>query len=218
MKKHKLTFLATSILMGLIPLLVAAITISTVAIYKTKSNLEERVYLQLQACAISVREYFEWDINEDILEVDEVSLDFIDSLKVQDVDLTLFIGDERFITSIYNESGERNVGTKASEGIWTLVKQGKDYRTNGTIIGGKEYYVYYTPVSSEGGEIIGMAFAGMPESIVRENITSNTMSMVLVTVCTAAFCIVIIVLIGLNIRKSIIGIADIINTSVAAEE
>ncbi|MDE6640274.1 MAG: cache domain-containing protein, partial [Acetatifactor sp.] len=129
MKKHKFTFLATSMLMGLIPLLVAAVTISTVAIYKTKSNLEERMYLQLQACAISVREYFEWDINEDILEVDEVSLDFIDSLTVQDVDLTLFLEDVRFITSIYNEAGERNVGTKASEGIWDLVKQGEDYYT-----------------------------------------------------------------------------------------
>ena len=41
MKKHKLTFLATSILMGLIPLLVAAVTISIVAINKTKSYLEE---------------------------------------------------------------------------------------------------------------------------------------------------------------------------------
>ncbi|MBD5532483.1 MAG: hypothetical protein HDQ98_09835 [Lachnospiraceae bacterium] len=208
MKKHKLSFLATSMLMGLIPLLVAAVTISIVAINKTKSNLEERVYLQLQACAISVREYFEWDINEDILEVDEVSLDFIDSLTVQDVDLTLFLEDVRFITSIYNENGERNVGTKASAGIWDLVKQGQDYYTNGTIIGGREYYVYYTPVCSESGEIIGMAFAGMPESLVKENITANTMSMVLVAVCTAAFCIVIIVLIGLNIRKSIIGIAD----------
>ena len=187
MKKYKLSFLATSMLMGLIPLLVAAVTISAVAINKTKNNLEERVYLQLQACAISVREYFEWDIDENILEVDEVSLDFIDSLTVQDVDLTLFLEDVRFITSIYNEDGERNVGTKASEGIWDLVKQGKDYCTNGTIIGGREYYVYYTPVYSEDGEIIGMAFAGMPESLVKENITSNTRSMVLVAVCTAAF-------------------------------
>ncbi|MDE7112925.1 MAG: cache domain-containing protein, partial [Acetatifactor sp.] len=208
MKKHKLTFLATSMLIGLIPLFVAAVTISTVAIYKAKSNLEERVYLQLQACAISVREYFEWDINEDILQVDEVSLDFIDSLKVQDVDLTLFIEDVRFITSIYNENGERNIGTKASEGIWDAVKQGKDYRTNGTVIGGRKYYVYYTPVCNEDGEIVGMAFAGMPESLVNKDIVSNTSSMVLVAVCTAVFCIVIIVLIGLRIRKSIVGIAD----------
>ncbi|MDE6663401.1 MAG: cache domain-containing protein [Lachnospiraceae bacterium] len=208
MKKHKLSFLATSILMGLIPLLVASVTISSMAIYKTKSNLEERVYLQLQACAMSVREYFEWDINEDILEVDEVSLEFIDSLKDQDVDLTLFVEDVRFITSIYNEDGERNIGTKSSEGIWDLVKQGKDYSAKGTVIGGRKYYVYYTPVSNESGEIVGMAFAGMPESFVNENIASNTMSMVLVAVFTAVFCIVIIVLIGLNIRKSIIGIVD----------
>ncbi|MBD5540096.1 MAG: hypothetical protein HDR00_02725 [Lachnospiraceae bacterium] len=208
MKKHKLSFLATSMLIGLIPLLVAAVTISAVAIYKTKNTLEERVYLQLESCAISVREYFEWDINEDILEVDEVSLDFIDSLTVQDVDLTLFIEDERYITSIYNEDGKRNIGTKASEGIWDIVKQGEDYYTNGTIIGGREYYVYYTPVSNENGKIVGMAFAGMPESLVNENIMSNTMSMVLVAVCTAVFCIVIIVLIALRIRKSIIGIAD----------
>ena len=208
MKKLKLSFLATSILMGLIPLLVAAVTISIVAINKTKSNLEERVYLQLQACAMSVRQYFEWDINEDILEVDEVSLEFIDSLKVQDVDLTLFLEDVRFITSVYNEDGERNVGTKAAEGIWDSVRQGKDYRTNGTMVGGKEYYVYYTPVSNESGEIIGMAFAGMPESLVNENIASNTRTLLLAAICTAVFCIVIIVLIGLNIRKSIIGIAD----------
>ena len=206
MKKHKLSFLATSILMGLIPLLVAAVTISIVAINKTKSNLEERVYLQLQACAMSVRQYFEWDINEDILEVDEVSLEFIDSLKVQDVDLTLFLEDVRFITSVYNENGERNVGTKAAEGIWDSVRQGNDYRTNGTVIGGKKYYVYYTPVSDESGEIIGMAFAGMPESFVNENIASNTRTLVLAAICTAAFCIVIIVLIGLSIRKAIIEI------------
>ena len=208
MKKRKLSFLATIMLMGLIPMLVAAVTISIVAVYKTKNNLEERVYLQLQACAISVREYFEWDISENILEVDEDSLGFIDSLTEQDVDLTLFLEDERFITSIYKEDGERNIGTKASDGIWDLVKQGKDYYTNGTVIGGKEYYVYYIPVCNEDGEAVGMAFAGMPESLVKENITSNTKSMVLAAVCIAIFCILISVFIGLNIRKSIIGIAD----------
>ncbi|MDE6214049.1 MAG: cache domain-containing protein, partial [Lachnospiraceae bacterium] len=56
---------------------------------------------------------------------------------------------------------------------WDLVRQGEDYLTNGTIIGGKAYYVYYTPVCSESGEVIGMAFAGMPESLVKENLKDN---------------------------------------------
>ena len=91
MKKHKLPFLVTSMLIGLIPLFVASATISLVAIYKMKSNLEEDVYLRLQVASTAVREYFEWDIDEGILEVDDASLDFIDSYTNQDIELTLFL-------------------------------------------------------------------------------------------------------------------------------
>ncbi|MDE6318963.1 MAG: cache domain-containing protein, partial [Lachnospiraceae bacterium] len=174
MKKHKLPFLATSMLMGLIPLFVASATISLVAIFKMKSNLEEDVYLRLQAASTAVREYFEWDINEEILAVDEASLSFIDSYKNQDIELTLFIEDVRFITSIYKEDGERNIGTKSAEGIWETVRQGKDYYADGTVIGGEKYYVCYLPVYDESDDVVGMAFAGIPESIVGDNIASNT--------------------------------------------
>lgn len=208
MKKQKVPFLATSMLIGMIPLLVAAVMISVVAIYKTKSNLEENVYLRLRASAISVKEYFEWDINEDILQVDDVSLEFIDSLKEQNIELTLFLKDVRFITSIYNEDGERNIGTKAAEGIWDIVKQGKDYYSDGTIIGGKEYYVYYIPIYDSKDQIVGMAFAGIPESLVQKSITANTLSMVLVATIIAVLCIVVIIYIGLKIRKPIVQVAD----------
>lgn len=124
MKKRKLPFLVTSMLIGLLPLFIASATISLVAIHKMKNNLEEDVYLRLQAASTAVREYFEWDIDEGILEVDDASLDFIDSYKNQDIELTLFLQDVRFITSIYKEDGERNIGTTSSEGIWETVKQG----------------------------------------------------------------------------------------------
>ena len=124
MKKRKLPFLVTSMLIGLLPLFIASATISLVAIHKMKNNLEEDVYLRLQAASTAVREYFEWDIDEDILEVDDASLAFIDSYTNQDIELTLFLQDVRFITSIYKEDGERNIGTTSSEGIWETVKQG----------------------------------------------------------------------------------------------
>lgn len=208
MKKPKLPFLATSMLIGLIPLFIASITISLAAIYKMKSNLEEDVYLRLRVAAISVREYFEWDINEDILEVDDVSLDFIDSCKDQDIELTLFLEDVRFITSIYTEEGERNIGTKSAEGIWETVSQGKEYYAEGTVIGGKEYYVYYIPVYANSEEIVGMAFAGMPESIVGDSIAENTRTIVVVFLFVAAICVAAIIVAGLKIRKPIVGIAD----------
>ncbi|MDE6435755.1 MAG: cache domain-containing protein [Lachnospiraceae bacterium] len=208
MKKHKLPFLVTSMLIGLIPLFVASATISLVAIYKMKSNLEEDVYLRLQAASTAVREYFEWDIDEDILEVDDASLAFIDSYKNQDIELTLFLQDVRFITSIYKEDGERNIGTKSSEGIWESVRQGNDYYASGTVIGGKPYYVCYIPVYGSSNEAIGMAFAGIPESIVGDNIASNTKTIVFMFVCVAAICAAAIIGVGLKIRKPIVGIAD----------
>lgn len=208
MKKHKLPFLVTSMLIGLIPLIVASATISLVAIYKMKNNLEEDVYLRLQAASTAVREYFEWDIDEDILEIDDASLDFIDSYTNQDIELTLFLEDVRFITSIYKEDGERNIGTKASEGIWESVKQGKEYYASGTVIGGKKYYVCYIPVYSSSDEVLGMAFAGIPESIVGDNIASNTKTMVVVFICVAVLCALAIIFVGLKIRKPIVGIAD----------
>lgn len=208
MKKRKLPFLVTSMLIGLIPLLIASATISLVAIYKMKNNLEEDVYLRLQAASTAVREYFEWDIDEGILEVDDASLDFIDSYTEQDIELTLFLQDVRFITSIYKEDGERNIGTKSSEGIWEAVKQGKEYYASGTVIGGKKYYVCYIPVYSSSDEVVGMAFAGIPESIVGDNIANNTMTIVLAFVCVAALCAAAIIAVGLKIRKPIVRIAD----------
>ncbi|MCM1256737.1 MAG: methyl-accepting chemotaxis protein [Roseburia sp.] len=208
MKKRKLPFLVTSMLMGLIPLFVASATISLAAIYKMKSNLEEDVYLRLQAASTAVREYFEWDIDEGILAVDDASLGFIDSYVGQDIELTLFLEDVRFITSIYNEDGERNIGTKSAEGIWETVSQGKEYYADGTVIGGKEYYVCYIPVYSSSNEVIGMAFAGIPESIVGDNIAVNTGTIVFVFLCVAVLCAAAIIGVGLKIRKPIVKIAD----------
>lgn len=208
MKKKKLPFLVTSMLIGLIPLFVASATISLVAIHKMKSNLEEDVYLRLQAASTAVREYFEWDIDENILAVDDASLGFIDSYTNQDIELTLFLKDVRFVTSIYKEDGERNIGTKSAEGIWETVKEGKEYFASGTVIGGNKYYVCYIPVCSSSDEVVGMAFAGIPESIVGNNIAANTKTIVLVFICVAVICAAAIVAVGFKIRKPIIGIAD----------
>lgn len=78
-----------------------------------KSELIDSTYLRLKTCTTSVEQYFTWDIREDILERDEISYQFIDALKAADIEQTLFIGDERFISSIIDEKGKRNEGTKA---------------------------------------------------------------------------------------------------------
>ena len=46
-----------------------------------KDELVDSTYLRLKACATSVEQYFTWDIREDILEKDDISYQFIDSLQ-----------------------------------------------------------------------------------------------------------------------------------------
>lgn len=144
-----------------------------------KDELVDSTYLRLKACATSVEQYFTWDIREDILEKDDISYQFIDSLQDEHIEQTLFMEDERFITSIVDKDGDRAEGTKADPQIWETVRAGNDYETDGVEIQGEEYYVYYMPVCSDDGEILGMAFAGERESIVQDAISDMLRSLVL---------------------------------------
>ena len=72
-----------------------------------KDELVDSTYLRLKACATSVEQYFTWDIREDILEKDDISYQFIDSLQDEHIEQTLFMEDERFITSIVDKDGNR---------------------------------------------------------------------------------------------------------------
>lgn len=102
--KKKLNFMKTVLMIGYIPLLTANIILTLFASHKLETNLEESTFLRLKACATSVAQYFTWDIREDILCKDYASYEFIDSLKNDDIDLTFFVEDTRYLTSIKDES------------------------------------------------------------------------------------------------------------------
>ena len=80
-KGKRLDFLRVIMLIGSVPLLSAIIILTICAATKMENELETSTYARLRACAISVQKYFEWDIREDILEKDDVSYEFIDSLQ-----------------------------------------------------------------------------------------------------------------------------------------
>lgn len=54
-----------------------------------------------------MEQYFTWDIRQDILEKDDISYQIIDSLQDEHIEQTLFMEDERFITSIVDQDGNR---------------------------------------------------------------------------------------------------------------
>lgn len=202
-KGKRLDFLRVIMLIGSVPLLSAIIILTICAATKMENELEASTYARLRACAISVQKYFEWDIREDILEKDDVSYEFIDSLQKDEIELTFFEGDTRFITSIKDKSGNRVEGTKASEEVWNIVKTGKDYQSDGIDISGAKYYVYYTPVCTDDGKVIGMAFAGEKEAIVNDAKNNLMISFVKIALVLTVVYLIILIWLARIIRKPI---------------
>ncbi len=202
-KGKRLDFLRVIMLIGSVPLLSAIIILTICAATKMENELETSTYARLRACAISVQKYFEWDIREEILEKDDVSYEFIDSLQKDEIELTFFEGDTRFITSIKDKSGNRVEGTKASEEVWNIVKTGKDYQSDGIDISGAKYYVYYTPVCTDDGKVIGMAFAGEKEAIVNDARNNLMISFVKIALVLTVVYLIILIWLARIIRKPI---------------
>lgn len=199
--KGKLGYLQVILMIGCIPLTVAIMAITIYSAGKMKSELIDSTYLRLKACTTSVEQYFTWDIREDILERDEISYQFIDSLKADDIEQTLFIGDERFITSIIDENGKRNEGTKAEPEIWEQVKAGNDYKASGVEIHGEKYYVYYSPVYSDDGEILGMAFSGERQSAVENSLADTLMNQFIISGILLVLFVGIMIVLAFRIRR-----------------
>lgn len=202
-KGKRLDFLRVIMLIGSVPLLSAIIILTICAATKMENELETSTYARLRACAISVQKYFEWDIREEILEKDDVSYEFIDSLQKDEIELAFFEGDTRFITSIKDKSGNRVEGTKASEEVWNIVKTGKDYQSDGIDISGAKYYVYYTPVCTDDGKVIGMAFAGEKEAIVNDAKNNLMISFVKIALVLTVVYLIILIWLARIIRKPI---------------
>lgn len=209
--KKKMGYLQLILMIGCIPMLATMVALTVYASGKMKDELVDSTYLRLKACAISVEQYFTWDIREDILEKDDISYQFIDSLQDEHIEQTLFMEDERFITSIVDKDGNRAEGTKADPQIWETVRAGNDYETDGVEIKGEEYYVYYMPVCSDDGEILGMAFAGERESIVQDAISDMLRSLVLRSVCLNVLFIAVMVYLSFKIRKPLLATAEYID-------
>ena len=209
--KKKMGYLQVILMIGCIPMIAAIVALTVYASAKMKNELIDSTYLRLKACSTSVEQYFTWDIREDILEKDDISYQFIDSLQEEHIEQTLFMGDERFITSIVDEDGKRIEGTKADPKVWETVKAGNDYMADGVKINGERYYVYYMPVRSDDGEILGMAFSGERESAVRNSISGMLRSLVLLAGCMIILFTAILVYLSFKIRKPLLTTAEYID-------
>lgn len=121
------------------------------------------------------------------------------------IDLTLFHGDVRRVTTLVDQgTGERMVGTQASEEVKSLVlEQGTTLTRMDLQLNGEPYFCCYKPVENPDGSIAGMIFAGEPSSGIRKFIVREILKVILMA-------LVIIVLGGVLIIFFARGLSRVI--------
>ena len=130
----------------------------------------------------------------------------MDSLLDDDIQLTLFMNDVRFVTSVTdaNNPSGRNEGTNADPDIWAKVSAGEEFQQKGVVINGEEYYVIYLPLADANGNVIGMSFAGKEQKLVHDQVLSAVVKLILFTAIIVAICCVFVVIVARRIKEPLV--------------
>ena len=121
--------------------------------------------------------------------------------KSEDVDITVFVGDTRIVSSI-----DGVVGTKASAEVieQTLNNQQPYFSTNANV-NGQPYYGYYMPTST------GMLFAGKPQAGVQQSLNALVGTIMAFSIVAMIVVSIVSYLVSNKIAKSIISVSHIVS-------
>ena len=192
--------------LSLVPVLVLGITMFLVAADRIANGIYDAAYNGMHATTLAVRDIFEegksgaYHMDEqgmlwkgDALNISQAT-NIVDHIKESTgIDVTIFWGDTRILTSIVDEHGARQINTKASAEVAERVLQnGETYYDRNIEILGQRYIVSYTPLYQENSkEIIGMIFLGTPQQTVSVIINKIRGQFLLIILCMLLFVTVI---------------------------
>ena len=139
--------------------------------------------------------------------------DLLDAIYNKDeVHMTIFYGDTRYLTTIKDSGGNRIVGTKASDAVIdTVLNQGENYISEGVDIQGVKYFATYEPLKN-GEEIVGILFIGLEQNKIQEVINGLIVHMVVVGSIIALVLLAITFVVCLMLVKSIQIVANDLRT------
>lgn len=195
---HNMKLKGKILALSLVPVLVLGITMFLVAADRIANGIYDAAYNGMRATTFAVRDIFEegkngaYHIDEqgmlwkgDTLNISQAT-NIVDHIKESSgIDVTIFWGDTRILTSIVDERGNRQINTKASAEVAERVLQnGETYHDRNIEILGQRYIVSYTPLYQENSsEIIGMIFLGTPQQTVSVIINKIRGQFLLIILC-----------------------------------
>lgn len=190
--------------------------------YYLADSLHQMSSEKLSGIAVSLTEAYnelysgDWNMRNDKIykgnsDVSD-TYELIDNIKKkQEVDVTIFYGDTRIMTTVKNDAGERIEGTKCEAAIYdTVINNGKEYFSEKAIVNNEKYYAYYEPLFNSDGSVTAMLFVGVPASGVSDMIGSIVVKVIIFALILLAIDGVIVVMISLNMIKTIKNCSDAI--------
>lgn len=180
---------------------------------ETKENLKNSVvYFEEILNSID-----DGDINNDTqgnvfkgeTEIREFQQIMTDTNKATGVDVTIFYGKTRVLTTVKDENGDFIVGTDAAgEVVTEVLDKGNEFFSTNVLVNGVPYYGYYMPIHNQDGSVAGMIFAGKP--------TQETKAYIFQSVIK--FIIIAVALLAVTIILSIISVKSIVRSAKVAED
>jgi methyl-accepting chemotaxis protein len=207
-KKKWFTMMEALLLIALIPTLLATLVVSYVGTKAMRDSLTDAVYHELIVAASELENYYEYDLAQSNDQKPTYDHTYVDSLLDKDIQLTLFLEDERYLTSITDESNPsgRNEGTTANAEIWAEVSKGNQYTASGVDISGEKYFVAYVPWKDADGNVIGMAFAGKEEAVVNNEVSNASSLLIRVAVIMIIISSIAVLIVASRIRTPLLAI------------
>ena len=161
-----------------VPLVLLLALLLSSSIVKSSASGRELFKEKLKAVAVSLNNSYnalvdgDWELIDGVLCKGGEPMDntLIDSIGRQNgIEITLFFGDTRYLTTLKDDSGKRIVGTKVGSKITEdVLKNGREYINESISIKNKEYYALYMPLTNSDGSIVGMLFIGQERQLIRE--------------------------------------------------
>lgn len=203
-------------IMSIGPVVLLATVLTLVGIYYVRSGMQAEVMEGLQIQLESFKTLVEskdsgdysLDENNNLLKgsynITEDVETFDGMVKETGLGVTIFYDKTRRATTLTDvETGERLIGTDASEEVYNaVVKEGKTFESYDVVINKVGYYALYHPLKNSDGTIVGMLFAGKPKSTVNEYVQERSTMMFGISVCVAIIIVFIVILFVISIRRA----------------
>ena len=202
------------ILTGIIPLILLTVIFGSIAIISMRKLALNSTYDGLNSTALSMRQYLlslsseEYSVKENDLYKGPINIsnqtEFVDTVaKESNVNITVFYGKVRYLTSLRTESGQRAIGTEVSDSVYkSVMEEGKTYYSPDTDIEGSSYVSCYVPII-EDNNIVGMVFVGKSHDIVYSSFQNVQKVFAILTVIILIISIFVIVAIATTTVKRI---------------